>query len=141
MQYRFKVFKICFQFIVALLLVYVLFVLGYVWWHCYKSPLEGGANGKLDAYRHTFASAVVAYTASPKLVRFVSAAMERKKRPANMMDRHNNAIGAKIGAEAKSLGEIDAKVVAQVASGQVDAKDAAQTTWMPPRFWGPGFLW
>lgn len=141
MQYLKKTLELCFKLALALALLYVVLVLGYVWWHCYQSPLKAGANGPLDAYRHTFASAVVAYTTSPKVVQLVSKVMERKNRPANLMDKHNNAIGMRIGQQVKSLDEIHARVLVKVESGTVNAADIDQTTWLPPQYWGRAFLW
>lgn len=141
MQYFKKTLELCFKLALALALLYVVLVLGYVWWHCYQSPLKAGANGPLDAYRHTFASAVVAYTTSPKVVQLVSKVMERKNRPANLMDKHNNAIGMRIGQQVKSLDEIHARVLVKVESGTVNAADSDQTTWLPPQYWGRAFLW
>jgi hypothetical protein len=136
-----KILELGLKLLVAFGFLYVVLVLGFVWWHCYKSPLKGGANGHLDAYRHTFASAVVSYTTSPELVKIVSKLMERKHRPANLMDIHNNAIGMRIGQQVKSLDEIDALVVEKVKNGTVNAKDESQITWLPPQYWGAGFLW
>lgn len=141
MLYLKKALEFGLKLVVALAFLYVVLVLGFVWWRCYKSPLKAGANGPLDAYRHTFASAVVTYTTSPKIVQLVSDVMERKNRPANLMDKHNNAIGMRIGLQVKSLDEIHTRVMEQVEKGAVDATDVDQTRWMPPRFWGPGFLW
>jgi hypothetical protein len=141
MKYFKKTLELGLKLALALVVLYVVLVLGFVWWHCYKSPLKGGANGQLDAYRHTFASAVVSYTASPKVVMLVSNLMEYKNSPANLMDKHNNAIGISIGQQVKSLDEIDAIVVDKVKSGKVNATDSMQITWLPPRHWGRGFLW
>jgi hypothetical protein len=141
MLYLKKALELTMKLVVALAFLYVVLVLGFVWWHCYKSPLKAGANGPLDAYRHTFASAVVAYTTSPKVVQVVSDVMERKNRPANLMDKHNNAIGMRIGQQVKSLDEIHKRVVQKVENGTIDATDADQTTWLPPRYWGRAFLW
>ncbi len=141
MQVFKKLLELLVKLSLSFVVIYIVFVLSYVWWHCYKSPLEGGANGQLDAYRHTFASAVVTYTTSPKVVRLVTVLMERKNRTANLMDQHNNAIGIHIGMQAKSLDEIDASVVAQVENGTVDATDKMQTTWLPKKYWSHGFLW
>jgi len=127
--------------VAAFAVTYMVLVLGYVWWHCYKSPFQDGSNGKLDAYRHTFASAVVTYTTSPKVVRLVTVLMERKNRAANLMDQHNNAIGIHIGAHVKTLDEIDPLVVAQIENGTVNATDKMQTTWLPPQYWSHGFFW
>ncbi len=141
MPYLKKTLELALKLLVALVFLYVVLVLGFVWWHCYKSPLKAGANGPLDAYRHTFASAVVTYTTSPKVVKVVSRVMEYKNRPANLMDKHNNAIGIQIGLQVKSLDEIDVQVVARVKGGAVNAEDHAQITWLPPQYWGRAFLW
>lgn len=141
MRYFKKSLELVFKLILALGLLYVVLVLGFVWWHCYQSPLKAGANGPLDAYRHTFASAVVSYTTSPKVVKLVSKVMEYKNRPANLMDKHNNAIGMHIGQQVKSLDDIDVLVVAKVKNGAVNAVDRMQITWLPPQYWGRGFLW
>jgi hypothetical protein len=42
--------------------LYPAFILGYTWFHVANAPFLGGRNGPLDAYRHTLASALVAYT-------------------------------------------------------------------------------
>lgn len=141
MQYLKKTLELGLKLSLALVVLYGVLVLGYVWWHCYHSPLKAGANGPLDAYRHTFASAVVTYTTSPKVVQLVSSVMEYKNKPANLMDKHNNAIGMTIGQQVKSLDDIDALVVAKVKNGQVNSADSTQVTWLPPRYWGRAFLW
>lgn len=141
MLYLKKTLELSLKLVMALAFFYVLLVLGFVWWHCYKSPLKAGANGPLDAYRHTFASAVVTYTTSPKVVKAVSRLMEYKNRPANLMDKHNNVIGIEIGLQAKSLDEIDAQVVERVSKGIVNAGNREQITWLPPQYWGRAFLW
>ncbi len=127
--------------LLGLIGLYALFVLGYVWWHCHSSGLEGGKYGPLDAYRHTLASAAVAYTTTPKLVRAVTIIMEYKNRPIDLMDQHNNAIGARIGVNAKSLSDLDAAVKHQVAHGAIDASSVNQTTWLPPQYWQESLLW
>jgi hypothetical protein len=120
---------------------YPAFVLGYTWSHVARSNLPGGRHGPLDAYRHTLASAVVAFTLSPRAVEWVTSAMERRSTDANLMDRHNNRIGAAIGMRAHSFSEIEPAVQAQVQGGAIDARDAGQVTWLPPERWRRSLLW
>jgi len=125
----------------VLLALYPVTLLGYVWFHCYSVDFGGGKNGQLDAYRHTLASAVLAYTLSPKAVQLVTAVMERKGSPADLMDRHNNAIGASIGTQARTFAEIEPTVLAEVKQGTVDATASMQTTWLPRERWRSSFFW
>jgi hypothetical protein len=141
---KFKQFKIPKKYLLFAILspfIYSAFVLSFVWWHCLTSPLQHGRNGPLDAYRHTLASAVVAYTSSPKVVSLVSRVTENHGTSTNVMDKHNNKIGAQIGARAKSFTAINAAVTAQVSQGCVDAKSATQITWLPPKYWGENLFW
>ncbi|MGB4813302.1 MAG: hypothetical protein WBP13_12595 [Methylophilaceae bacterium] len=121
--------------------LYTAFVLSFVWWHCYQSPLTGGSNGQLDAYRHTLASAVVAYTTSPKLVEITTIYMESNNTPANLMDQHNNAIGANIGITAHSFSSLTMLVDAKIRQGKVNATDQNQTTWLPKTRWRTSVIW
>lgn len=127
--------------IVVALAAYPTFVLGYAWTHVARCDLPGGRNGPLDAYRHTLASAVVAYTLSDAVVAAVTTAMEWRGSESNRMDRHNNAIGAAIGARATAFSQLEPAVRAQVAAGAVDAVAASQTTWRPPDQWHTRWLW
>ncbi len=127
--------------ILILLAIYPAAVLGYVWYYCAISNLKGGSSGPLDAYRHTLASAVVAYTLSPKAVTIVSYVMERKAKPANLMDVHNNAIGAAIGNRVTKFSEIEPLVRQQIAGGKVNAGNFLQTTWMPLKKWRKSTFW
>ena len=79
------------------LATYPTFVLTYTGSHVLQSPLPGGRHGPLDAYRHTLASAVVAYTFDARAIDLVNGVMERRGRRSNAMDIHNNLIGAGIG--------------------------------------------
>jgi hypothetical protein len=65
-----------------------------------RSNFTGGRHGPLDAYRHTLASAVIGFTLGPRAVQWATWAMENAGKDANRMDRHNNLIGADIGARA-----------------------------------------
>jgi len=125
----------------VLLGCYPAFVLGYTWYHVAKSDLPGGRNGPLDAYRHTLASAVVAYTLDEKVVYGVSRLMEHHNAASNRMDRHNNYIGAHIGMRVQSFGEIKAEVARQVARGKAWARDRDQVTWMSEACWEGGKMW
>jgi hypothetical protein len=111
-----------------------------VWTHCFQSDLAGGKNGPLDAYRHTLASATVAYTLSPAAVDWVTAAFEDQATPAGSMDAHNNAIGAALGARAAHFGDIAAMVSQQVQNGAENTAIATQTTWLAKRQWDERWL-
>jgi hypothetical protein len=127
--------------VVLLASAYPAFVLGYTWSHVVRSNLSGGRHGPLDAYRHTLASAVVGFTLGPHAVEWATWAMESAGKDTNRMDRHNNLIGAGIGASVRSFSEIEPAVHAQVLRGAVNAPDPGQVTWLPPERWGAGRLW
>jgi hypothetical protein len=120
---------------------YPAFVLLYTWSHVLQSPLPGGRHGPLDAYRHTLASAVVAYTLDPDAIRVVNGIMEGRGKRSNAMDIHNNLIGAGIGARAARFADIEPMVVRRVAHGGVDATAPDRTTWLPEREWQEGLAW
>lgn len=117
------------------------FVLGYTWTHVASSPLQGGRNGPLDAYRHTLASAVVAYTLGPSAVEMVSQVMESSTAESSAMDRHNNRIGAQIGTNAKRFAEIEPAVAAHVREGRENSALPDRTTWLPKNRWQEGWAW
>ncbi|MBA3930144.1 MAG: hypothetical protein C0521_11225 [Xanthomonas sp.] len=116
-------------------------VLTYTWSHVLQSPLPGGRHGPLDAYRHTLASAVVAYTSDPRAVHLVNDVMERRGKRANAMDIHNNLIGAAIGSRATRFSDLEPMVARSVAAGGIDAASPDQTTWLPASDWKEGFAW
>lgn len=120
---------------VTVLLAYPLTVLVYVYGHSLAAGLPGGRHGPLDAYRHTLASAFVAYTLSPRAVAVVTRLMESSPDLSSWMDRHNNAIGAEIGAEAASLRALQLQVRQRVLAGGVLATEPKRVTWMPPATW------
>lgn len=124
---------------VAMLLVaaYPVFVLATVYTTTLRSDLPGGRHGPKDAYRHSLASAVVAYTGSPAWVRWATLAMEGDGHgdAARTMDIHNNRIGARIGAEAESWDAMHRDVLAAVRAGAIDAKEDTRITWLPPERW------
>ena len=118
----------------VLLLAYPATTLVYVYSHTIRAGLPGSRHGPSDAYRHALASGFVAYTLSPRVVDWATAVMEGDD-VSSRMDRHNNAIGAAIGAQAASLAEMQQRVLAAVRAGRVHATDPNQITWMPPRTW------
>lgn len=120
----------------ALLCAYPFALLVYVYGHTLTSGLPGNRHGPMDAYRHALASAFLAYTTSPRIVDIATAIMEYSSHPSSAMDRHNNAIGARIGADARSFSELQPRVLEQVRQGTVMAGDPQQVTWMPARTWG-----
>jgi hypothetical protein len=129
-------------FAVALLVsAYPTFVLGYTWTRVALSDLPGGGDGPRDAYRHTLASAVVAFTLGSRTVESVTRAMERSGTDANRMDRHNNEVGSAIGKRARSFTEIEPAVRDYVQRGAVHASDPVQVTWLPPEKWKHSILW
>ncbi len=128
--------------VLALLLsVYPLFVLIYTWTFVYRSNLEGGRQGPLDAYRHALASAVVSYTLDERAVHLVTSVMESNGKDSNKMDRHNNWIGAQIGNHSKSFRELEPSVRQHVLEGAVNSTDTNQITWLPQENWRDGRIW
>ncbi len=124
--------------VVALLLAaYPAFVFGTVYLATSRSDLPGGRHGPKDAYRHTLASATVAYTGSPRWVDWVTAVMEGDGRgdAARAMDARNNRIGARIGAGAASWNEMNAAVLRAVQAGGVAVEDEDRITWLPRERW------
>ncbi len=125
----------------AISAIYPAIVLSYVWYHCFVSDFQGGKNGPLDAYRHTLASAVVAYTLSPKAVALFTDVSEYEGSASNLMDRHNNRIGAEIGTSAKSFAQINELVIQYVKSGAENTLVSHQISWLKKSFWEKGFFW
>ena len=127
--------------LLVVLAVYPAGLLGYVWYHCWSTGLEGGKNGPLDAYRHMLSSAMLAYTTTPSAVGFVTRVMEFRGRPTDLMDRHNNAIGAEIGSHAHGFAEIEPLVRMRINAGAINAQADTQATWLPPQQWRTSFFW
>lgn len=128
--------------ILALLLsIYPLSVLIYTWSYVFKSNLEGGRHGPLDAYRHALASAVVSYTLDERAVHLMTGLMESNGKDSNKMDSHNNRIGAQIGTNSKSFHELEPSVRQYVLDGAVNSTDTNQITWLPKESWRAGRIW
>jgi hypothetical protein len=121
----------------AVLGVYPLFVMAATYTKFFEADLPGGRNGPADAYRHSLASAIVAYTLSPRCVDWVTAVMERdgEGSAARAMDAHNNRLGARIGATAASWNAMQQAVLAAVKNGAIDARSPEQITWLAPSAW------
>lgn len=121
----------------VLLAVYPAFVFGTVYLATSRSDLPGGRHGPKDAYRHTLASATVAFTGSSRWVEWVTAVMEGGGRgdAARAMDAHNNHIGARIGTDAESWNEMNAAVLRAVRAGGVAVEDEDRITWLPQERW------
>lgn len=120
-----------------LLALYPAFVFGTVYWATSHSDLPGGRHGPKDAYRHTLASATVAFTGSARWVDWVTVVMEGDGHGdvARAMDVRNNRIGARIGAEAESWNEMNAAVLQAVQAGGVAVEDEDRITWLPRELW------
>jgi hypothetical protein len=125
----------------AISAIYPAIVLSYVWYHCVISDFQGGKNGQLDAYRHTLASAVVAYSTSPKVVSLFTAITEFGEEADNLMDRHNNSLGAELGYQAEVFAHINPRVIQQVNNGTENATNGNQITWFSKSFWEKSLFW
>ncbi|UTA56022.1 hypothetical protein L3D22_11430 [Lysobacter soli] len=126
------------MFVVAVVLgAYPAFVMVATYSQFFAAGLPGGRNGPADAYRHSLASAIVAYTSSPRCVDLVTAVMERggQGNAARAMDAHNNRLGARIGAAADSWTAMQQAVLAAVNEGAIDARSPDQITWLAPDAW------
>jgi hypothetical protein len=128
--------------LIALVLsIYPLCILIYTWSYVLRSDLAGGRHGPLDAYRHALASAAVSYTLGDMAVGISTKLMESKGRTSNTMDRHNNLIGARIGASVNSFKEIEPLVRQYVLDGTINTTNDTQITWLPTDKWHDGRFW
>ena len=121
--------------------IYPLSVLTYTWTCVFRSDLEGGRHGPLDAYRHTLASAVVSYTLHERAVDLITTLMESKGKDSNKMDRHNNRIGSQIGATSKSFRDLEPAVRQTVQNGTINSTNTNQITWLPKEKWRRARIW
>lgn len=140
-QKRIKRVLIASVLVLTLLALYPAFVLCYTWTHVAHSDFEGGRHGPLDAYRHTLASAIVSYTLDECVVDWISRVMEGKGRESNLMDIHNNRIGASIGTSASSFSEIEPMVTKCILNGAENSSSLDQITWLPKETWRKSRLW
>jgi hypothetical protein len=123
--------------LVLVLAAYPAFVLVMTYSRFFAANLPGGRNGPADAYRHSLASAIVAYTLSPRCVDWVTAVMEQdgEGNASRAMDAHNNRLGARIGATAASWDAMQRAVLAAVEHGAAEARSPDQITWLAPGAW------
>lgn len=124
-----------------ILCIYPACVIAFTWSYVLRSHFEGGRNGKLDAYRHSLASAAVSYTLGEWAVEFTTWIFESGGKESNEMDTHNNRIGARLGSNAKTFSDIEPAVRQAVQHGHVSAKDSDQITWLPASKWRDSKLW
>lgn len=124
-----------------LLSVYPIGVMVFTWSRVLRSDLKGGRHGPLDAYRHALASATVSYTLGEWAVSLTTWIFESSQKDSNKMDIHNNRIGAKIGSNCKSFGDLEPAVRQAVGDGETAAIDPAKITWLSPSNWRDGKLW
>ncbi len=121
--------------------VYSVSLLYFVYENVWNSGLKGGGNGPADAYRHSLSSALVAHTLSPKVVDLVTEMMENQGQddPLHAMDRHNNRLGAKIGASIplswNSIETVNQAVRNKVDNGKINATDPNQIRFLPKKYW------
>lgn len=125
----------------ASLSIYPLFVLSYTWFHVANSDLEGGRHGKLDAYRHSLASAVVTYTIGGWAVELVNSVFEEGGLESNAMDKHNNRVGIQVGNTAESFADIEPAIRQVVMEGQESATQRDQITWLSREKWKSAKFW
>jgi hypothetical protein len=127
---------------VALILcVYPVCVIVFTWGHVLRSDLKGGRNGQLDAYRHALASATVSYTLGEWAVSLTTWVFESGGKDSNKMDIHNNRLGAKIGSNCRSFGDLESAMRQAVLDGEALTTDPAKITWLSPSMWRDGKFW
>ncbi len=136
-----KKIALTFILLLGILAIYPSFIFGYTLSHVAKSGFPGGRYGPLDAYRHTLASALVAYTLNEEAVSLVTKVMESENRDFDLMDQHNNRIGAKIGTSAKAFSDIEPTVREFVENGTVNSNNENQVTWLSANRWVDGWAW
>jgi hypothetical protein len=67
--------------------------------------------------------------------------MEFQKSRSNLMDKHNNDIGANIGMRAVRFSDIQPAVMNAVNQGTNNAKSPSQVTWLTSEYWKESTLW
>lgn len=100
-----------------------------------NTGLAGRRGGPQDAFRHTYASALVSKYLSPKIVHFVTWICEGDDSPYDQMDRHNNALGARLG---QSESDLYQAVLQKINLGAVNAVEPDTIQWLPQDRWDQG---
>ncbi len=126
--------------VVALLAAYPGFVLGVTYTITLRSGFAGGRHGPCDAYRHCLASAIVAWTLSPRVVEWVTAVMEGDDAgTSHRMDAHNNRVGVRLAASAADWSSLLRAVRGAVdRGGLLDASSSPaldRVVWLPVERW------
>lgn len=102
-----------------------------------NTGFPGRRGGPQDAFRHTFATAMVSRYFSPKAVEIVTLLCETDTdSPFDRMDIHNNRVGMLLGlTQAPIYGTVLEKIKAGAVNSEVDD----QITWLVPENWSNGF--
>ncbi len=102
-----------------------------------QTGLPGRRGGPQDAFRHSYASAVVARYTHSNVVKILTNILESNSEDSyDLMDRHNNAIGAKIGSSDLPIYET---LLNKIKQGSVSAYDKNTLMWLPSDHWSNGF--
>ena len=99
--------------------------------------LPGRKGGPQDAFRHAYASAVVARYISPDAVLYINEKWENDKNsPHDKMDRHNNRVGMNIGESGFSIAESVNYLILQSNTQKYSDDDLY---WLDESEWSDGF--
>lgn len=102
-----------------------------------NTRLPGRSDGPQDAFRHTYASALVSRFLSPRVVELVTVVCERDDNsPSDRMDRHNNQLGMRIG---QTNDDIFESVTEHVRNAEIEPVDSDVTFVLEKSNWGNGF--
>ncbi len=95
--------------------------------------LIGRRGGPQDAFRHSYASAVVSRYLGPRVVDVFTAITEKDEGSIyDHMDRHNNMVGKQVG---QMQGEIEGLILEKIKKGRVNNPDTSELTWLHPMLW------
>lgn len=101
------------------------------------TQLEGSLGGPQDAFRHTYSSAIVSRYIGIWAVDITTNIMERDpKNKWDIMDIHNNRLGAKMG---QQTGDLKQMVLEAIKQGRVNNENPDQISWLPKKNWTKGF--
>ncbi len=102
-----------------------------------RTGLPGRRGGPQDAFRHTYASALVSRYLSPKVVHLVTSVTELDANsPHDQMDIHNNTLGAKLGVS--HSGDLYDLVAEKIRSAEINTTSEDTITLMPESDWDNG---
>ncbi len=117
-----------------LLLVFVVY--------CYllaaSTGFQGRRGGPQDAFRHIYASALVARYLSPSMVKLATTVLEGNNPSRyNQMDRHNNNLGIQIGIAEGTL--YSETMIAVQKAQEISIANQATAVVLSPKEWNSGF--